>query len=151
MKTKIKTYPSFSDPGHGWLKVPRKKLVELGILSMITGCSYQRGDYVYLEEDCDATTFAAAMREEWTDKMQSTDRQSKIRSYESFSMTDAEILTELQRLWKRLGDVPVTEDGQFLDERFLQFEKGTDVITVWHWFEDQHPDFSVAREQGARP
>lgn len=36
------------DPGHGWLKVPRKLLHELNIEHKITHYSYQRADYVYL-------------------------------------------------------------------------------------------------------
>ena len=53
----IKSYQSYADPAHGWLKVQRKELKELGILPLISTCSYQRGEYVYLEEDCDMTLF----------------------------------------------------------------------------------------------
>jgi hypothetical protein len=49
-----------ADPGHGWLQVPRKMLTELGIDSEISGYSYQSGDYAYLEEDMDFSTFARA-------------------------------------------------------------------------------------------
>ena len=90
----MKTYQSYSDPGHGWLKVPRQKLVELGILNKVSSFSYQRKEFVYLEEDCDASLFASAMKiagEEWTDKGHSTrDRQSKIRSYEPFTLRFSE-------------------------------------------------------------
>ena len=40
-----------SDPGHGWLEVPRSLLSELGILEEITTYSYQKKELVYLEED----------------------------------------------------------------------------------------------------
>ena len=75
----------FMDPGHGWLKVPIGLLRELGIESRITAYSYRRGDFAYLEEDCDATTFVKAMEErgrvvEWDDH--SSNRESVIRSYE---------------------------------------------------------------------
>jgi hypothetical protein len=49
-----------TDPGHGWLEVPRKMLTELGIDKDITPFSYQSGDHVYLEEDCDASKFLEA-------------------------------------------------------------------------------------------
>lgn len=55
-------YDFISDPGHGWLKVKRSELVRLGIDQQITGCSYQRGDDVYLEEDCDAELFIETKR-----------------------------------------------------------------------------------------
>jgi hypothetical protein len=51
-----------TDSGHGWLQVPRRLLVELGILGEITDFSYQDGDSVFLEEDCDAGTFMDAYR-----------------------------------------------------------------------------------------
>jgi len=49
-----------SDPGHGWLEVPRSLLVELEIVEDITPYSYQNKGLVYLEEDCDASKFFAA-------------------------------------------------------------------------------------------
>ena len=51
-----------TDPGHGWIKVPKKLLAELGIANKITPYSYMRGDFAYLEEDADASTFFEAMR-----------------------------------------------------------------------------------------
>ena len=54
-------FDSYSDPGHGWVKVPRSLLKELGIEAQITPYSYQRGDDVFLEEDCDLSTFIRAM------------------------------------------------------------------------------------------
>lgn len=59
------TYTFHTDPGHGWLQVPRAHLEELGILEKITAYSYQDldGSSWYLEEDCDATTFGLAFQE----------------------------------------------------------------------------------------
>ena len=57
------TFTFHSDPGHGWLEVPRKMLTELGIDGEITGYSYQRGGLAYLEEDCDAGTFIKAYQD----------------------------------------------------------------------------------------
>lgn len=50
------------DAGHGWYAVKRRALKELGLLSSITRFSYQKGDTVYLEEDCDATLFFESIR-----------------------------------------------------------------------------------------
>ena len=54
------TFTFHTDPGHGWLEVPKKMLTELGIDGEITSFSYESGDYVYLEEDMDAGTFFRA-------------------------------------------------------------------------------------------
>ncbi len=56
----MKKYDFYNDPSHGWLKVQRKELVELGIETQISGYSYQKGDAVYLEEDSDAPKFIDA-------------------------------------------------------------------------------------------
>lgn len=58
------------DPGHGWVKVKRSLLAKLEILPKITPFSYQRGEYVYLEEDLDAPCFrnaaeAAGIEVDW--------------------------------------------------------------------------------------
>ena len=55
-----KVFTLYADGGHAWAKVPRKLLEQLGILKDITHYSYQRGDYVYLEEDGDLSTFLVA-------------------------------------------------------------------------------------------
>ena len=79
-------FPFYTDPGHGWLKVPIKLLRELGIESKITMYSYRRGDYAYLEEDCDAPTFVKAMeahgRTVEFDDDHYSNRESMIRRYE---------------------------------------------------------------------
>ena len=55
-------YTFYEDPGHGWLEVPTPELRELGIAHKISTCSYvyPNGRFVYLEEDCDLTTFLEA-------------------------------------------------------------------------------------------
>lgn len=50
--TKVKW---FSDPGHGWLRVPLEQIVELGIKDDVSPFSYMDETYAYLEEDQDAT------------------------------------------------------------------------------------------------
>lgn len=48
------------DPGHSWFAVKRELLIGVGVLHLTSPYSYQRGDTVYLEEDCDAPRFFAA-------------------------------------------------------------------------------------------
>lgn len=52
----------FHDPGHGWLRVTRSELVELGVMDKISSCSYQTvdGKFVFLEEDCDLSVYVDA-------------------------------------------------------------------------------------------
>jgi hypothetical protein len=54
------TYRFITDPGHGWLEVPRAELDSLGITHQISEYSYQRQDMAYLEEDNDFAVFHAA-------------------------------------------------------------------------------------------
>jgi hypothetical protein len=58
MKTEFYYY---TDPGHGWLEVPRDLLHELNIADDISHFSYQRLNKVFLEEDCDLAIFTRAM------------------------------------------------------------------------------------------
>ena len=78
----------YHDPGHSWAKVPRKTLHDLNIAHRITPFSYQRGEHVYLEEDCDLATFLHAYREQRGGippfRESYTNRQSKIRSYNHY-------------------------------------------------------------------
>lgn len=77
----------YSDPSHGWGKVRRDVLVNLGIADKISRYSYQRGDYAYLEEDCDLTTLCMALNERDTRVKfveKRSNRDSKIRSYERY-------------------------------------------------------------------
>ena len=48
------------DIGHGWFKVKLTQLHKLGIENDISTYSYQRGEWAYLEEDCDMGTFMRA-------------------------------------------------------------------------------------------
>jgi hypothetical protein len=77
-----------SDSGHGWLEVNRKLLSELGILEKITPFSYQKGEMVYLEEDCDAGKFIDAYQQKYSVRPEVTEKcvsgSSEIRYYERF-------------------------------------------------------------------
>jgi hypothetical protein len=86
---RVKTnFRAFSDPGHGWLRVPYSELERLDIADKITRYSYQKGDNVFLEEDRDLTTFLEARKarnEPVKIQTVSIDRSSRIRSYESYT------------------------------------------------------------------
>lgn len=43
-----------------------------------------------------------------------------------------------EELWEQLGNIPVTEDGEELDQDFLFFTKGSSKWDVWHWFDERH-------------
>lgn len=84
-----KTFDFYSDSGHGWMKVPKTLLQFLGVEKKISGFSYMRGEFAYLEEDCDATVFCNAFESRFsmTPKFRShnTDGRSRIRGYRSYS------------------------------------------------------------------
>tara|TARA_Y100000310_G_scaffold160012_1_gene159697 strand:+ start:315 stop:587 length:273 start_codon:yes stop_codon:yes gene_type:complete len=58
-------YKFFEDPGHGWLQVPIKEVVSLGIAEKVSGYSYRYQDQAYLEEDCDYALFYDAYKKEF--------------------------------------------------------------------------------------
>ena len=77
----------YTDPGHGWVKVPRSLLEVLDIEGKISRYSYARGESVYLEEDCDYGILVKALENRGTKHSLArnhTNRSSKIRSYNSF-------------------------------------------------------------------
>lgn len=52
------TFTFHTDPSHGWLEVRTSELFKVGLLpSDFSAYSYQQGNVVYLEEDCDAPMF----------------------------------------------------------------------------------------------
>lgn len=82
----MKTFDYIQDPAHGWVKVPVKLLIELGIYSDISSYSYYRSGFAYLEEDCDLTRFFNAFNARYgiDPKLRSRvarEKRSKIRSY----------------------------------------------------------------------
>lgn len=82
-----KTFIYYQDGGHGWVKVPMKMIDDLGIRTQITSYSYQRKDYAYLEEDCDASTFIRAFKDQYKVEPAFRSRysdQSRIRTYNHF-------------------------------------------------------------------
>lgn len=80
---------NFSDPSHGWLKVKKTLLSKLNIHNKISRYSYIRGDYAYLEEDCDApilidTLTAMGINVKITHNY--ANKSSKIRSYQEYNI-----------------------------------------------------------------
>lgn len=77
-----------NDGGHGWYAVKRKKLESMGILNNVSGFSYERGETVYLEEDCDASLFFNALSEEEKQQIIVIDSyhdRSPVRGYSRFA------------------------------------------------------------------
>jgi hypothetical protein len=85
-------YEFFSDPGHGWLKVPFKEIERLGLIDKISSFSFVRDGYIYLEEDEDLSLFLDAKygdrprKEIWEDEIvyHHTDNFSRIRTYQPY-------------------------------------------------------------------
>lgn len=80
-----------TDAGHGWLAVKRQELIDLGVIDQISSYSYQRGQTVYLEEDCDLQRYLAALDSHGTrDKLMlvltAHQDRSPIRNYERFTL-----------------------------------------------------------------
>jgi len=93
-KTKTKTIIVYSDPGHGWGKASRLELVKLGILEKISGYSYQRKEWVYLEEDCDMSLYIDTLKNcgfEVKFNNHLTNLQSRIRSFDSFEINQIDL------------------------------------------------------------
>ena len=85
----MRKFEFFSDPGHGWVKVPGALLRELGIVERISSYSYAAAGFGYLEEDCDLTVFFDAYRERFGRDPALVERVSahapaKVRNYSRF-------------------------------------------------------------------
>jgi hypothetical protein len=78
----------YSDPGHGWFAVKRSLLATYVDLKTISHYSYQRGQTVYLEEDCDCSKLFKALDNAgimWGYVEKHTDKTHPIRSYNWFT------------------------------------------------------------------
>lgn len=83
----MKNYTWLNDPSHGWLSVPRKDVIALGVAGKISSYSYQKGNRVYLEEDMDAGIFLDAAKAagwEISFKHSHTDKRHWVRSCAMF-------------------------------------------------------------------
>ena len=79
-----------SDPGHGWIEVPLETLAHLKIVEDMSGFSYIKGAYAYLEEDCDAGKFIQTCKAHGIEckidyTSDNSGRYSAIRNYERYS------------------------------------------------------------------
>lgn len=86
----MKTLIIYSDPGHAWLKVKITELIKLKIAEKISVYSYQRKEYAYLEEDCDAGLYIETLKSqgiEYRFKTFHTNKSSKIRNYFCYDNT----------------------------------------------------------------
>lgn len=82
------TIAFYEDPGHGWAKVKKELLHLLNIHDKISGYSYRRDEFAYLEEDCDLSLLCDKLKEincEYKFKIYHSNKSSKIRSYASYS------------------------------------------------------------------
>ena len=61
------TLDYIQDPGHGWISADRSMLARLDLLEHISPYSYQTGDLVWLEEDCDAAVLMDYLRKRGID------------------------------------------------------------------------------------
>ena len=50
-------------------------------------------------------------------------------------MTD---IKELKKLWKELEEIPV-DSNDCIERDFYSWEKGTDKLEIWHWFDEGLP------------
>lgn len=46
--------------------------------------------------------------------------------------------TQLEKLWKQFGDIPMNPDTEKMEESFMDFPAGTDREEIWHWFDERH-------------
>lgn len=78
-----------SDPSHSYLRVPVRKVENLGFMNKISEYSFFNNHYVWLECDCDAQLFFDALDEhgiqEPTIYMETLDKQAPFRLYPRFS------------------------------------------------------------------
>lgn len=43
----------------------------------------------------------------------------------------------LIKLWEQGGNIPVREDNEVIDDDWYIWKKGTPVMDIWHWFDEQ--------------
>jgi hypothetical protein len=112
---KMKKYIFYEDGSHAWLKVSKKELKQLGIETKITGCSFMRNDFAYLEEDLDLSTFIEALAKTygidininnidsfnfskmfWSNiKRMYSNKESKLRNYDSYEFIPESTLAKM--------------------------------------------------------
>lgn len=105
----------FSDPGHGWLRVKIHNLIELGIAGKISSFSYQRGQWAYLEEDCDASVFMQAAEAQGVEvelePESRCNKSSAIRRFNSYCKPGTRIRPEYAYWRQPLGIQEIAEEN----------------------------------------
>ena len=103
MKTMTLNY--YQDSGHGWVKIHLDKLKALGIDKDISYFSYTRKQYAYLEEDCDLSILIKACNDKGIIlkfREHNSDRDSKIRNYQSYYYGDPELIKAVEDTRERI-------------------------------------------------
>ena len=54
-----------------------------------------------------------------------------------FTMDDFDAF-DIEKLWELFGRIALDRDGNIL-ESFFGFEKGTNRIDIWRWFDEKYP------------
>ena len=113
-----KTFTMYTDPGHGWLKVPVKLIADLGIKDNITGYSYMSLTHVYLEEDKDADTFIKACEAagHTVTVKEKYSRQSRVREYAQYNPAFVEPLSDGPVIQVKFKDAKGNSPGVFIIE-----------------------------------
>ncbi|AFI97454.1 hypothetical protein ABTC85_15780 [Acinetobacter baumannii] len=46
--------------------------------------------------------------------------------------------SELEKLWCELSKIAIAVNENFIEQDFIFFEAGTDIIEIWIWFDQLH-------------
>lgn len=52
-------------------------------------------------------------------------------------LTEEEYNTTLDKMWEQLSDIPVNDTGEIIEDKFYNWDKGTNKEKIWHWFDDR--------------
>jgi hypothetical protein len=87
-----KTLKVYSDPGHAWIEVNRRD-IPLKVRRNISEYSYEKDQFVYLEEDCDAGLYIEYLKGKGFEieyDERTTNEKSFIRQLNSFYLKPSE-------------------------------------------------------------
>ena len=93
MNDKLVNLNVMTDPGHGWGIAPREDLANFGLLDKVSPYSYEKGDLVFLEEDCDLGLYVLALKARGYEIKfveNHTNFDSRIRNYARFNLPAGE-------------------------------------------------------------
>lgn len=52
-------------------------------------------------------------------------------------ITEEEYDNTLDLMWQQLGNIPVNEEGTLIEDNFYNWDKGSELDLIWHWFDDR--------------